>query len=119
MALLQMAKRLQVANGPAWAACIYMINTQVMHKCQQLKTPQILSLSSLPASRCISGRSSNFGASPVYPRTHRQVNPPDVLMQAALDAHPAVPRTHSSMSMLQFGPSYLHQHHNKLISKVL
>ena len=44
---------------------------------------------------------------PVYARKHWQVKPPCVLLQAALWAHPEVPLTHSSMSMSQFGPSYL------------
>lgn len=44
---------------------------------------------------------------PAKPPQHWQVKPPGVLMQVALAAQSDVPRTHSLMSMLHCGPSYL------------
>ena len=48
--------------------------------------------------------------SPEYPYQQAQLKLPLVLVQPAFAAHPAVPRTHSLMSMSQPGPSYLLMH---------
>jgi hypothetical protein len=49
---------------------------------------------------------------PAKPPQHWQVKPPGVLMQVALAAQSDVPRTHSLMSMLHCGPSYLQPRHH-------
>ena len=45
--------------------------------------------------------------SPVYPSQHSQAKLPFVSMQAAFGAQLSVPRRHSSMLMVQSGPSIL------------
>lgn len=48
-----------------------------------------------------------FKVPPVKPRQQVHVKLPARLVQVPLALQVSVPRTHSLMSMLQFGPSYL------------
>ena len=54
-----------------------------------------------------SSDAADMACPPEKPGRQVQVKPPCVLTQLALVAQPAVCRTHSLMSMLQLGPSYL------------